>query len=358
MKRHFAKVMRARPFPYSRRVVFGAMSMLWTVGGAVCLLIAVLPHPPRMDVTVVAVLGATALPVAAAVWFLRERLPRWSTHPLLLAGTGIVTVLVSVGGGRSASVSFSFFYLWVVMYALLFFAAAAAAAQIVLAGAAYAAVTASLPSIAASFSAVEPLTLIGVIGTSGAVVVMLARARENNEVDPLTRAANRRGLDHALDSALLQAAARDEPFVLAFIDIDHFKQINDSQGHQAGDQVLIRLADAWRASLRKGDVLARFGGDEFVVLLPDCAPEEAVTIVERLRAAAGEGVTCSVGAAGWQRGDSASMLLTRADAALYEAKSRGRNRAVMARPPVPLGQSVRQSARVAGPVARITEAPA
>lgn len=356
MKRHLARAMRARPFPYPRRVVFGAMSLLWAVGGAVCLLIAVLPHPPKMDVTVVAVLGATAPPVAAAIWFLRERLPAWSTHPLLLAGTGIVTVLVSVGGGRSASVSFSFFYLWVVMYALLFFSPVTAAAQIAVAAVAYGAVTASLSSTAASFSAVEPLTLIGVIGTCGVVVVSLARARENNEVDPLTRAANRRGLDRALDAALVQAAAREEPFVLAFLDIDHFKEINDGQGHQAGDEVLVRLADAWRKSLRAGDVLARFGGDEFVVLLPGCAPAEAFTIVERLRAAGG-GVTCSVGAAGWQHGDSASMLLTRADAALYEAKSLGRNRSVMARP-VPPAQPAGKSARVAGPVVRVTEAPA
>ena len=332
------------------------MSLLWTVGGAVCLLIAVLPHPPGMDVTVVALLGATAPPVAAVIWFLRERLPRWSTHPLLLAGTGIVTVLVSVGGSHSASVAFSFFYLWVVMYALLFFAPAAAAAQIAVAVVAYGAVTVSFSSPAASFSAVEPLTLVGVIGTCGIVVVLLARARESNEVDPLTRAANRRGLDRALDGVLVRAAVRDDPFVLAFLDIDHFKEINDRQGHQAGDQVLIQLADAWRRSLRKGDVLARFGGDEFVVLLPGCAPAEAFTIVERLRVAAGGGVTCSVGAASWQRGDSASMLLTRADAALYEAKSLGRDRAVMARPVPPA--KPRKSTRVAGAAVRVTEAPA
>jgi diguanylate cyclase (GGDEF)-like protein len=285
-----------------------------------------------MHVLVVALIGATAPFVAAVVWSQRHQLPG-GTFPLLLAiGTVIITILVSVGAGRSpaAAASFSFFYIWIVMYALMFFAPVTATAEIVGAALAYALLATGIgPFRTAPFTAVEPLVLVGVIATTGAVVVALCRARENSEVDPVTRGANRRGLDRRLELAMSQAPFHTEPLVLAMIDIDHFKQINDQCGHQAGDRELERLAAAWSQNLRDGDTLARFGGDEFVVVLPDTG-DKALAILERVRAAGGETVTCSIGVAEWRVGDSASRLISRADSALYAAKGLGRNRIVMA----------------------------
>jgi diguanylate cyclase (GGDEF)-like protein len=323
---------RARPFPYSRDVAAGAMSLMWVVGGSVCVLAVLLPHPPAMQVPVVAVIGVTAISVAAATWLLRTQLPD-GTFPLLLAiGAALITILVAVGAGTSpaSAASFSFFYIWVVMYALMFFAPVMAAAEIAGAALAYALLATGLsPFRTAPFTAVEPLVLVGVIATTGAVVVALSRAREHSEIDPVTRATNRRGLDRRLELAISQAPFHAESLVLAMIDIDHFKQINDQHGHQAGDRELERLASAWSQNLREGDVLARFGGDEFVVVLPDTG-EAALAILERVRAAGGDAVTCSIGVAAWQVGDSASRLISRADSALYAAKGLGRNRIVTA----------------------------
>ena len=214
------------------------------------------------------------------------------------------------------------------MYCLLFFSPLGAAVQIGFAAAAYFVCLASLQStVGTPFSAVEPICLVAVVTTMSLVVVRLARARERSEIDPLTLVVNRRGLDRILESEVQGALQGMGPLVVAMVDVDHFKSINDTEGHAAGDRLLKDLVDGWRTVLRAGDVLGRIGGDEFVVVLPRCSWQDAAQILERLRAAAAlEGVTCSLGGAPWQRGDSVSLLLGRADAALYQAKREGRDR--------------------------------
>jgi diguanylate cyclase (GGDEF)-like protein len=109
------------------------------------------------------------------------------------------------------------------------------------------------------------------------------------------------------------------------VDMDGFKAINDEKGHVAGDVLLQQTSVAWAGALRTTDTLARYGGDEFSVILPDCPLEEACTVIERLRAATPEPVTCSAGVACSDGAESAETLVRRADAALYEAKRAGRN---------------------------------
>jgi diguanylate cyclase (GGDEF)-like protein len=111
---------------------------------------------------------------------------------------------------------------------------------------------------------------------------------------------------------------------VAHIDLDDFKQINDAHGHAFGDAVLTHFASAWSQHLRPGDVLARIGGDEFVLLLVNCDPERARQILARLCRAASE-VPCSVGLAVWDGSERHQGLLARADELLYQAKAHGRN---------------------------------
>jgi diguanylate cyclase (GGDEF)-like protein/PAS domain S-box-containing protein len=162
---------------------------------------------------------------------------------------------------------------------------------------------------------------------------LLGQVQAMARTDALTGLPNRRCWDEELRAAVARARRDGRALTLAMVDLDHFKRYNDARGHIAGDELLVEAAARWRLALRATDFLARYGGEEFALLLPDCAPDEAMVLVERLRAATPSSQTCSVGIACWDRGDSPEDLLTRADAALYVAKRDGRNRAVEAATP-------------------------
>lgn len=160
--------------------------------------------------------------------------------------------------------------------------------------------------------------------------------------DALTGLHNRGWLDDAFDREI-QRSERDElPLALIMIDVDNFKSYNDEYGHLAGDQVLITVANAIRAPLRPNDLVARFGGEEFAVLLPETTVSNSKIIAERLRehvCSADPGmlenrelpsVTISLGVAGRQPGYSLDMMIAAADVAMYHAKRNGKNRVEIA----------------------------
>lgn len=145
--------------------------------------------------------------------------------------------------------------------------------------------------------------------------------------DPLTGLQNRRGLDDALAAQFALMSRYGTPFSVAILDIDHFKQINDREGHLHGDRILRSLAHLLQESVRETDIVARYGGEEFVVVMPQTDLEGVCIFAERLRRKVERetSVTLSGGVAVALDGDSAETLLARADAALYAAKTAGRN---------------------------------
>jgi diguanylate cyclase (GGDEF)-like protein/PAS domain S-box-containing protein len=153
---------------------------------------------------------------------------------------------------------------------------------------------------------------------------LLAKLAEAARTDALTGLLNRRVWRDELEREIARADRRETRLALAMVDLDNFKTINDELGHLKGDEILRRSAAAFRGSIRESDVIARFGGDEFVCVLADCDAEGAVELLERLVAAAPEEVTASAGVAVWNRGESADDLFSRADRALYAAKEAGR----------------------------------
>ena len=150
--------------------------------------------------------------------------------------------------------------------------------------------------------------------------------------DPLTGAMNRRGFDRQLAARTQRERTHRLPFCLVMIDVDHFKAINDTFGHPQGDSVLRQLAGLLQQELRSDDVLARFGGEEFVAVLTGCEWVDGLAVAEKLRNAVeqhdfglGRPVTASFGVALWNSTDSPAELLESADAHLYCAKKAGRN---------------------------------
>jgi diguanylate cyclase (GGDEF)-like protein len=154
--------------------------------------------------------------------------------------------------------------------------------------------------------------------------------------DPLTRAANRKSFDEALARELAFAGRHARSLSVVAFDVDHFKRVNDTHGHAAGDHVLRRLAEIVAVKIRSEDLFARVGGEEFTLLLRDIEGEGARQCAERLRSAVESAtfehdgvkipVTISAGVATWAKGVTGQALLKAADLRLYEAKQGGRNR--------------------------------
>jgi diguanylate cyclase (GGDEF)-like protein len=159
-------------------------------------------------------------------------------------------------------------------------------------------------------------------------------------MDPLIGVLNRRGFDERLEAESAAALRHGGPLSLLVIDIDHFKSINDSHGHPAGDALLKAVVGALAKELRREDTLARYGGDELVVILRNTNSRGAAQLAERLRQQIADSsypveratlhTTISVGVAELEAGGTADQLLEAADAALYRAKEAGRNRVVLA----------------------------
>ncbi len=164
----------------------------------------------------------------------------------------------------------------------------------------------------------------------------LVQLRGLVQVDQLTGAYNRRGLDEVFNREAARADRNAQSLCMVMIDIDDFKVINDKYGHQCGDNVLIKLVSVAKDTLRPSDIVARFGGEEFVILLPDIEMDEAVAVIHRLQKKLANTrslkinnqflqVTFSAGVSVRSFGEHQDSLINRADNALYQAKRAGKN---------------------------------
>ncbi|MBI3405769.1 MAG: diguanylate cyclase [Acidobacteria bacterium] len=185
-------------------------------------------------------------------------------------------------------------------------------------------------------------TVSAELGLSLANLLLREKLRDQSIRDPLTGLFNRRYLEESLEREIRRAARKQSAMSVLMLDVDHFKRFNDTHGHDAGDQLLQSLAKLFQAHTRREDIACRYGGEEFTLVFPDAAIENAAQRAEQLRARASEmavqhggkplgPVTLSLGAACFPaHGTDVAALLHAADQALYRAKSGGRNRVVLA----------------------------
>jgi diguanylate cyclase (GGDEF)-like protein len=163
--------------------------------------------------------------------------------------------------------------------------------------------------------------------------------REAADTDALSGLMNRRRMSDQLQREMKRAGDQHRPLTVLLLDIDHFKAINDDHGHVRGDHVISRVSEILQQAIRKNDLAARWGGEEFMVLLPDTNIEIAMEAAERIRRAIFTNVVRSssnmlpvsvtIGIAGWRVGESLEATIHRADLALYAGKHAGRNRVML-----------------------------
>jgi diguanylate cyclase (GGDEF)-like protein/putative nucleotidyltransferase with HDIG domain len=317
---------------------------LFGAGATLALLTVALPHSPRAsELGLLSIVGNAYLVAGLLLW--RARRMSTAVLPLGLAWGSTLVTGVAYFSGDSPS-PLVFFYLWVCLYSSYFFTARQMAIQIAYAGVAYGGLLIARPPAAG----VPAWWIVG-MGTLAVAAILIRVMRERVELlivklsdaaraDPLTMLSNRRGFRELLDLELERARRGESQMTVVVGDLDHFKEVNDRAGHHVGDVALQRVARVLDGGKRQLDGVARVGGEEFALILPDTDDHGAFVIAERLRCELRDEflgdavpVTISFGVASYpQHGETAAALLRAADEALYAAKGSGRNRTVLHSP--------------------------
>lgn len=293
-----------------------SLSLMYLGGAGGCLMGLTYPMSRQAPLGLIAAIGLGCLAVALVLFVAGNRARPIVFHLLVGSGIGLVSLLVASSHSRAGVIMTSFAYPWLCLYASHFMRRRAALGYGTLSGAGYAiAITATgLPDLATPWL-VLTVTVVVVSVVTASLVTQL---RRQSETDPLTGLPNRAWLDRAGERELAQAGRYGRPLAVAVIDLDGLKTVNDTKGHTAGDALLARVAREFAGPLRTADLLARIGGDEFALLLPETDEQGAAALIERIRAASSAGF--SAGSATYRRGEELPALLHRADIAMYRDK--------------------------------------
>ncbi|WP_308113114.1 MULTISPECIES: GGDEF domain-containing protein [unclassified Blastococcus] len=325
----------AEPFPRdvtSPRVMARTLALFYVAGGSTAVLAAGggSDHPGSR--WLVAGIGLLAVVVGAGIFRWDVVPPRVVLGGLVTAGSCLIGTVVVLSPDAATAVICASISAFVGVIACFFADRRVAVAHV----STVVGVTTGALLLRGDASAVTAAALAVVVSTLACVTRALVLRASDAGSDSLTGLANRRAFDEALGE---HTRRPDVALSAALLDLDHFKQINDTDGHEAGDHLLRRVAGSWRPALPAGALLARHGGDEFALLLPGLDGTAALALVRHLCALVPE-VGVSAGVAERCPGDTAAQLMRRADLALYRVKAGGRGAAALhsddsPRPPRP-----------------------
>jgi diguanylate cyclase (GGDEF)-like protein len=323
--------------PFAARVGSGIFVSL-------ALLLAVLAVLPGADAPA---LERFAIPVACALAALALHQNSDDLKPpTLYAAATLGTLLISANlliYDEATALSGELLYVWLALYVTYFFAIRQAVFQLALMNVAYLGVlldTVPGRDVIASWvmlvAVIVPVAVLLRV-VRGGVTQLVRGLAESARTDPLTQLKNRLALDQEIDVQLEVARRGEQPLSVVVGDLDHFKVVNDQLGHRAGDRALVRVARILASHRRLGDTVARTGGEEFTLLLPNTFEHDAFLAAERMRAAVATEfasdpvpLTFSFGVASFpDHGGSADAVIESADQALYAAKALGRNRSII-----------------------------
>jgi diguanylate cyclase (GGDEF)-like protein len=304
-----------------------ALIVIALVATGGCLLASAVRVGAQEPVALLRVLALAAALIAATLFAAGPWLPRAALHGAVGAFVVGATVLTAIAHTTAGLMMAARSFQWLAVYAALFLPPRAA----------------RLHAVAITLGCVTAVALAHLPGTFAEAVIVCVtvwvatlllsalseRLRAQADTDHLTGLLNRNGFTKAANREHALAGRTGTPLAIAVLDLDGFKDVNDEHGHAAGDRMLAELAGAWARTLRPGDVLARFGGDEFLVMFPATSEAEAAEALVRLRAA--HGADWSAGIAEWRLGETLADCLARADSHLYEAKAARRARVAAVR---------------------------
>jgi diguanylate cyclase (GGDEF)-like protein len=308
----------ARRIVARRPPIAWSLALLFLFKGMVCLAVVAFPISTTEPVALIAASGAIAFLGASVVWLFARRIPMLGFELLAACGSLVTSALVAHATTHGGMMITAFSYPWIAIYSAHFFPRRAVIAQgfLISVGFGVGLLVGGLPHVGIYWSIVT-VTIWSICLVLGHLSESL---RRQADTDPLTGLLNRNGFLAAAVREHAIAQRSGNRLTLAVLDLDGFKQINDLCGHEVGDRVLADLGRSWRERIRTGDILARHGGDEFVLLLPATSPESAAAVLERLHVE-DLPVTWSVGIDEWLPEESLGECIVRADTHLYSVKN-------------------------------------
>ena len=304
-----------------RRTPVVLLAVLYAVAGALCLVGVIWPMHPGSPIGLLLGIAATGLTGGAVFWALGVRTRWWAIHAAVALGSVLLAVLAWRSVSTVGIVGLGPALIGIGLYAAHFFPLGAARLHVL--GLVVLVTAGAIAASPGGFTVPWVVLVVATLSLTEAQGRLAGNLRTAATTDPLTGVANRRAWEEEARRNLARAHRTGEPLSFAILDLDHFKVVNDREGHGAGDALLCELTAGWSRRLRASDLLGRYGGDEFVLCLPGTDEDGAWHILQQLDET--HSFPWSVGVSTAGKDDTLGTVLARADTQLYQRKRSGRS---------------------------------